>query len=124
MEWHGMWAYSDGSIRGTLNCLSVISLGFDNDSKKTEISIDVRSTDHSRVTMRNEDQYLAVTAERKGQSTASYLISYLQPPVRQFQGKTSTDLWDLISSFALEIFGEILKSVIVHVNGSQNVEVK
>ncbi|GFW74033.1 transposable element Tcb1 transposase [Trichonephila clavipes] len=46
------------------------------------------STGHPRVTTTNEDRYLAVTAKRNRRSTASdCLVSSLQLPVRQFQGR-------------------------------------
>ncbi|GFV48346.1 hypothetical protein TNCV_2479111 [Trichonephila clavipes] len=64
-----MWVYSDGSIRGNFELPKVSYLGFGNDSKMAEISVNVRSTDHFQNTTPNEDQYLAVTAKRKGQST-------------------------------------------------------
>ncbi|GFX36565.1 transposable element Tc3 transposase [Trichonephila clavipes] len=44
------------------------------------------STGRHRVTMPNEDRYLAVTAKRKRRSTASDLSRQL--PVRQFEGRT------------------------------------
>ncbi|GBM25880.1 hypothetical protein AVEN_94331-1 [Araneus ventricosus] len=47
------------------------------------------STGRPRVTMPNEDRYLAVTAKRNRRSTASDLS--LQLPVRQFQGRPCTD---------------------------------
>ncbi|GFV52116.1 uncharacterized protein TNCV_1093331 [Trichonephila clavipes] len=42
-----------------------------------------------RITMLNEDRYLAVTAKRNRRSTASDLSRQL--PVRQFQGRPCTD---------------------------------
>ncbi|GFU80844.1 uncharacterized protein TNCV_3728821 [Trichonephila clavipes] len=50
------------------------------------------TTSYPRVTTPNEDRYLAVTAKRNGRSTESTcLVSSLQLPVRQFQGRPCTD---------------------------------
>ncbi|GFW15200.1 uncharacterized protein TNCV_173471 [Trichonephila clavipes] len=50
------------------------------------------STGRPRVTTPNEDRYLAVTAKRNRRSTTSdLLVSSLQLPVRQFQGRPCTD---------------------------------
>ncbi|GFV71306.1 uncharacterized protein TNCV_5032451 [Trichonephila clavipes] len=50
------------------------------------------STGRPRVTPPNEDRYLAVTAKRKRRSTATdCLVSPLQLPVQQFQGRPCKD---------------------------------
>ncbi|GFV79969.1 uncharacterized protein TNCV_1217371 [Trichonephila clavipes] len=52
------------------------------------------STGHLRVTTPNEDQYLAVThlpIETDGAQHQTSLVSTLQLPVRQFQGRPCTD---------------------------------
>ncbi|GFV03980.1 uncharacterized protein TNCV_916051 [Trichonephila clavipes] len=51
------------------------------------------STGRSRVTTPNEDRYLAVAAKNKtdGAQHQNCLVSSLQLPVRQFQGRPCTD---------------------------------
>ncbi|GFW13203.1 uncharacterized protein TNCV_4121041 [Trichonephila clavipes] len=50
------------------------------------------STSRPLVTTLNEDEYLAVTAKRNKRSThQTCLVSSLQLPVRQFQGRPCTD---------------------------------
>ncbi|GFS48221.1 uncharacterized protein TNCV_2296181 [Trichonephila clavipes] len=50
------------------------------------------STGRSRVTTQNEDRYLAVAAKRTdGAQHQTCLVSSLQLPVRQFQGRPCTD---------------------------------
>ncbi|GFW55336.1 uncharacterized protein TNCV_117221 [Trichonephila clavipes] len=49
------------------------------------------SAGRNRVTTPNEDRYFAVTAKKNGAQHQTCLVSSLQLPVRQFQGRPCTD---------------------------------
>ncbi|GFX39648.1 uncharacterized protein TNCV_2103921 [Trichonephila clavipes] len=86
-----MWTYPAGSIRGTWNrpeCHLRLWQRFQDDGNVSRCY----STGRPRVTTLNEDRYLAVTAkETDGAQHQTCLVSSLQLPVRQFQGRPGTD---------------------------------
>ncbi|GFV67643.1 hypothetical protein TNCV_4623231 [Trichonephila clavipes] len=72
----GVWVYLNGSIRETRKCPKCL-LGFGNDPKMTEISVDIAVQVALELQCRIKTGILAITASRCRRSSASFLVRQL-----------------------------------------------